>query len=81
MNLEVKHCCLDLKDYIEGLRARLKRNAEASSDYPSMVQKARFDATHWTTLDLMNELERIIASWEEGFPARSSTQIEIGKKR
>ena len=72
---------MDLKDYIECLRARLKRNAEAMEEAETKAAYDRCSVNQWVTIDFMNELERIIASWEEGFPARKATQIEMGKKR
>lgn len=78
--MEVKHCIMDLKDYIEGLRARLKRNAEAMDAMTSSAEYDRCSVNQWVTIDFMSELERITAAWERGIPSRTSTQVAMGKK-
>lgn len=82
--MEVKHCVMDLKDYVEGLRARLRRNCEAFKELgedASKVDEARFETGQWMVLDFIDELERVTAAWEEGFPARRVTEKAIKEER
>ena len=67
-------CCIgDLRDYIDGLRARLRRNKEyVDSSQPGKAALDRYEQDRLATLDFINELERIISCWEEGFKARNS---------
>ena len=81
--MDVKHCIMDLKDYVEGLRARANRNARemrTEAGEAGSKEWTRFETSQWMTLDFMNELERIAACWEEGFPARQSTQVALSKE-
>jgi len=66
-------CIIDLEDYITGLRASIRRNAEYEEAVdPGGEDKKRLAQYRYNTLDVINELERIISCWKEGFQARNS---------
>lgn len=78
--MDVKHCVMDLEDYIKSMRNRLKENTEEVKklgEKLSRVEEARYVVGRGLLLDTMNDLEDIIAAWKDNAPARRSTEIAI----
>jgi hypothetical protein len=80
--MEVKHCVMDMEDIVVGMRGRLKDNIEyvkAKGDALTKQEETRFEVGHLLLLDIMKDLEGVIASWREGYPARRVTEKAIAE--
>jgi hypothetical protein len=80
--VEVKHCVMDLEDMIKSMQDRLQRNVD---DVKKMgrelteVEDARFEVGSLLLMDIVDDLQGVVAAWKDNAPARRVTEEAIEK--
>lgn len=80
--MELKHCVMDLEDIVREMRERLKKNVEYVKERGfklTKVEENRFEVGHLQLMNVVDDLERVIAAWKDGAPARRVTEEAITK--
>ena len=79
--MEVKHCVMDLEDFVAGMGRRVDSNIDAfvSKGPPTEVEEERFKVGYGLLKDLMKDLREVVDAWKEGYPARRVTEEAMEK--